>query len=758
MEMSESVCSDGITIVTTVPEVVEVVVNGGKVKGGVVRDKNGQVWILNTNRTRNYVTSPTSDCSLMATLIAEVSMFPINRYRNGAIVTSSNDDCMLSSGAPNSTVNVLRRSTNLEIFWDVSSNASIVFDYEIGLSTTQSSPAPDLYSFTSTKRHTHSRIKHPELVEGSMFYVLLKTTSKANVHVIQSIGPVIIDTTPPDIDGPVHVVYISGYLVTWWDDDSVTDTEEPYDLKYQYAIGHSRFATDIQGYKNLQEGPTCYLDRYPPTCTSTDISSLSWDLHGHHSYYVTIKVQNTAGLFSTVPSEPYVHDVMLPVPGSVFDISVEATEPHDMWKDIFDIDFQNDTSKLRVKWKGFTHPHLNVTYTVSAGTTEMSSDVFGPVYVGYETMYLIEGLQLKELETYYMTVEANSSTGTVSVTSDGVTVVSAQLEPGIRIMDGLSCSDEGEHQRTLNDTQENGPCDLEYQSSIVNIDAHWTIPDNLTSFITRAMWAVEERSPFFDIWYRFMDFIPTDTLLSAKTSSLLLEPGLRYRSVVQFCAGDICFQPRYSNGVTIIPSPPVTSPVSLFVTGNNTVAIFERFYDPDIEDDSQAREVMYMYRWALADGSRDNALLSSWNDTYEQNSTHVLITLSPTEDFIVTTCIRVIVQGYNKVNISGTVTADVTDCTTPRFEYIKSATVLDAIGLPFYDEDLQTGMKMPCMILLMFLTSHVIFASVTATGTMDDLMRLDGKLFQNYSKDLRPVYNLSDTTPKRPISPLNTGR
>ncbi|XP_069132408.1 uncharacterized protein [Argopecten irradians] len=680
MEKSEPVCSDGITIVTTVPNVVEVVVKGGKVKGGVVRDSEDQVWILNRNRTRNQVMDPTTDCRDRATLIDDISLVPINRYQNGTNVLSSNGDCLASLPAPNSTTTVLGRTNNLDISWTISSNDSVVFDYEIGLSTIQTNPVPDLYSFISTNHHTHSRIRHPDLVEGVMFYVLVRTTSKANAHVLQSIGPMIIDTTPPDITGPITLEYNAGYLVTWWATDAVTDTEEPYNLNYQYAIGHSSFTTDIQGYEDIREGSTCFFDHYPPTCTAVDISKLAWDLHGHHTYYVTLKVQNTAGLYSTASSEPYTHDVMLPTPGSVLEISVE---------DIQDIDFQNDISNLRVKWKGFSPSHLNVTYTVSAGTTKNSSDMFGPLYVGYETTYLIEGLQMEQLETYYVTVEANSSAGSVTMASDGVTIVSSIFEPNIQIMDGSSCLDEGEHQQMSNSSRvkDGRLCDLDYQSSTFNIDAHWTIPDNLTAFITRATWSVEERSPFFDIWYQFLDFVPTDTLFSTRAWSLLLQPGRRYRSAVRFCAGEICYQSRYSSGVTVIPSPPVTSPVSVGVKGNNTVATFERFYDPDIEEYTQARDIVYKYSWALADGSHDNSLLSSWNDTFEMNTTHVIIALPPTDVYVATTCIRVIVMGYTKVNISGTVSADVSGCTEPRFDYIISATVLDAVGLPFYDED-----------------------------------------------------------------------
>ncbi|XP_069105839.1 neuronal acetylcholine receptor subunit alpha-7-like [Argopecten irradians] len=54
-------------------------------------------------------------------------------------------------------------------------------------------------------------------------------------------------------------------------------------------------------------------------------------------------------------------------------------------------------------------------------------------------------------------------------------------------------------------------------------------------------------------------------------------------------------------------------------------------------------------------------------------------------------------------------------------------------------------MKIARSISQYFLALHVIILPVTAAGTLDDQARLDVDLFRNYSNDLRPVYNLSDT-------------
>ncbi|OWF39101.1 Neuronal acetylcholine receptor subunit alpha-7 [Mizuhopecten yessoensis] len=47
-------------------------------------------------------------------------------------------------------------------------------------------------------------------------------------------------------------------------------------------------------------------------------------------------------------------------------------------------------------------------------------------------------------------------------------------------------------------------------------------------------------------------------------------------------------------------------------------------------------------------------------------------------------------------------------------------------------------------LLILVMYSDVIISSAHAQGTMDDLVRLRNTLFQNYTKDFRPVYNMSD--------------
>lgn len=59
-----------------------------------------------------------------------------------------------------------------------------------------------------------------------------------------------------------------------------------------------------------------------------------------------------------------------------------------------DLDFQSVTDRLGARWSGFSHPHLEVTYTVGIGTEDKAADISGFRSVG-TTSYIFEELDLQ---------------------------------------------------------------------------------------------------------------------------------------------------------------------------------------------------------------------------------------------------------------------------------------------------------------------------------------------------------------------------
>lgn len=84
-------------------------------------------------------------------------------------------------------------------------------------------------------------------------------------------------------------------------------------------LGHSPRGTEVQSYIPLRNGGSCVVGT-PPTCTAMGVSDTEWRLHVHHTYYVTVKAENSAGLTSYAVSDPYIHDVQTAARGIVLDI------------------------------------------------------------------------------------------------------------------------------------------------------------------------------------------------------------------------------------------------------------------------------------------------------------------------------------------------------------------------------------------------------------------------------------------------------
>ena len=88
-----------------------------------------------------------------------------------------------------------------------------------------------------------------------------------------------------------------------------------------FFTGHHPYGAEVHKYSQLRSGDSCKLTD-PPTCTAINISTVEWGLHGNHTYYVTIKAENVAGLATYGVSEAYVHNIQLPAEGIVLDTEV----------------------------------------------------------------------------------------------------------------------------------------------------------------------------------------------------------------------------------------------------------------------------------------------------------------------------------------------------------------------------------------------------------------------------------------------------
>nr|XP_034301655.1 uncharacterized protein LOC105322112 [Crassostrea gigas] len=703
LEPSEPVCSDGVTVTTAVPSVQEVDIEGATVIGGLVTDENkSNVWIVTKNRYRRLIRNVTADCLTKATVINTTDLLPAEHKADGSFVeVNGSVFCPNSTGAPSSLSPVLSKSSMVFISWKAVDNPGSVHDYEVGFSSTPGSPAPDIMAFRSTKQHPHLNILHTDIPDGTEFYVIIKTISKANVEGIQSIGPCFMDTTPPDFSGSISVTHSNGTIIARWNSGAFSDPQEPYQLQLEFAIGHSPRGTQVQSYIPLRSGQTCVVGT-PPTCTAMGVSDTEWRLHGHHTYYVTVKAENSAGLTSYAVSDPYIHDVQTAARGVVIDIPTSSNMDQLPLTDIEDIDFTQRKTSMSARWGGFDHPHLDVTYIFQAGSTPGASDIVSPKNMGKALVHSETGLSLVSFQTYYITITAVTLAGNVEVTTDGVTVVQENaVLSGIVINDGQNCTmtvDNGTlFKHHFEDNRMQCAVDVDFQSSTNSLRAYWEVPLPIAHYTPDVHFSIEEKSPVGNVWATFREYEHVHKHHEAYVTDLTLNPGRMYRFAVKFCAITTCYAPLYSDGVLILAHPPTKGQITVEHRNSSqsnslkeTISVtMDEFYDPDIQDSTEKYSVVDKYEWAITDQSDVGRTHTIWNKVLNpqisQNKMQFDVELTGEFDF--SKCRRFTVRGYNKAKLFSVISTDIKDCTAFDPILIKPNLVIDAVGQPEESKD-----------------------------------------------------------------------
>ncbi|XP_060577218.1 uncharacterized protein LOC132734491 [Ruditapes philippinarum] len=674
--------------------VSEVILHDAVTASGLIKsDVTDTVYILNRNRELEEVSNPSKVCRDQATTVQEsvIKLYPHKRHSYETVdVVELNNECNELHGVHSDLISYITSDSKIDISWNVTPGASNVHDYEVGIAS-ENSKFPDVMDFTSSHHHQHIRIFHPGIFDGEQFYVMIKAITKSSVTDIKIIGPFVYDSSKPDFTGEISLFVehtkTDTYLVAKWDKNAFTDHGDPNALQYEAAIGTKKNGKDVLPFGRISTGGSC-ISLTSPTCTAFSTHLLPWHLNGEIDYFVTIKVRDTTGHFVTACSKPYRHNIELASRGIVHDIDETITQ----FVDIDDIDFQTSTSKLTARWSGFEHPHEDINFTVCISNTTFK-DFMTCAFVGSGNKHTFHGLKLKPYQTYFQTVIAETEAGNITAVSDGVTVVEEGGEiKGIKVFDGARCNDSlvGDLNLTTSHHDEDKRLlcteDRDFQTSTNVLQAHWTIPTGKEHFLHDIHWAIEERAPIANIWKLHSDYEPLRTSTSyMEESGLSLSPGRTYRISLKFCAKQYCFKPVHSNGVTVVPNPPVTGNVSVTYTLNSTLidVSMEPFRDSDMEDLTQSKSVMDHYEWTFADESVLGRLLTKWTRLF------IDFTIDLKEEITFTKCWTLIVRGYTKAGLSATKSSEIKDC--KDLQQVRPSVVIDASGEPLTTEDKHLG-------------------------------------------------------------------
>ncbi|WAR05722.1 hypothetical protein MAR_021091 [Mya arenaria] len=685
LDPSVPVCSDGVVIDSTPTLISEVVINGGIVTPRIIRDNvTDEVFVLNKNRVIQAIQNPTRVCRQKAFDVQTSDIQLIPRLLNSSVDSTV---CESINSVSRDSVTFIRSDSHLEISWNYTEGPSGVNSFDIGLSS-DNTHTPDIMSFQSSMHHSFMRLVHPGIWDGQEFFILLKVTSKAGVVDTTAVGPIMVVISKPEFVGSIHIHMEGNFLIASWGSDDFVDHGESGDLKFEFALGSSMFTSNVITFSGQRSGGSCNIND-TTNCTAVDMRNLKWVLHESTDYYGTVKATDPLGLFVVASSGKYTHYYKLPSSGVVYDIDPGDDRP---FVDIDDIDFQSKTNVLALRWNGFYHPHSNVQYRICINDQNGINVVCETATS--DDQHTFNGIRLQSYVKYYQVVTAISIAGNVSASSDGVIVVIPEEEHTFEIFDGIRCNNSvtKEFYTVSHDKQfDTFDCteDIDYQYQTSSLNAFWRLPEDKRQFMQTIFWRVEKRAPVVDMWTPLSEYQILRNRDVLHVTGLYLIPGRKYRISVKTCAQQFCFKSMSSDGVFIIPNPPITGSLSVnYDMGVHKIAVtMDRFKDSDIEDMNEALTVILRYEYAFTDGKNDSELLNKWDiiGITSESETAIQFEIIPLLTIRFVKCWKLAIRGITKAGTYSFISSEIRNCS--NLQEVKPSSVIDAVGKTIGKQD-----------------------------------------------------------------------
>ena len=380
-----------------------------------------------------------------------------------------------------------------------------------------------------------------------------------------------------------------------------------------------------------------------PHCLSLHTPSLP--LLTGHTYHITLRARNGAGLESHMTSPGVTHIHGPPTEWRVIDLDPQASVSLDDNTCVSlhhsDTDLILNSDWLSARWEGFDHAHLEVNFSVGLSSIPGTDNTVPFQEIGTETQYSFANLSLASGKRYYITVIASNEYGTANASSDGFVYLSDTNGDMsiVTVADGS-----------------NVDLDTDYQYSSSYLSAHWQPSSPLTPYLSHYLWAVYQvLDPISFQLGLVREYENVGMQTSAVAVGMELRLGEMYVSAVQACLSTpvpYCLSPVYSDGIYILSQPQVSSVHATYtplewngVFSTSSYGLLEIEWSPfhDIRIAS--------YEWAVGTGEPGYELLTEWNQV-EWYETRVTTFLNATLSLHKTNTLTL--QGYNAAGLYST--------------------------------------------------------------------------------------------------------
>nr|KAG5706497.1 hypothetical protein BaRGS_032890 [Batillaria attramentaria] len=219
---------DGITYDTTKPRLVNVSITHARTGQEVACTHPDQPWLVNNNMTRVRL-ARTSDCLNLCSANStaeDVGYLPISS--NHTLGVEASDEFCRTLPMMTEYSYIVLPSDYLKLTWAAVDAESEMEEYHVGMGRDRTTAsAPDLLPFTPTHGHHSYHARHSGLGHGAVFFIFLRALSKAGLQFHLTLGPLVIDETPPEVTQPLAAVVDGDSLSVSWTENTFTDPEQP---------------------------------------------------------------------------------------------------------------------------------------------------------------------------------------------------------------------------------------------------------------------------------------------------------------------------------------------------------------------------------------------------------------------------------------------------------------------------------------------------------------------------------------------------
>ena len=234
MEPSEAVCSDGITRDLSPPEIRNLTLQHGMWSESITCSETN-VFLLESNMQKAKLQN-TPSCQLRCQSLSKTptiaDLLPLNpETKNDTNV--SEFLCKRFQLYKNDTI-VYLPNDHIYLQWDLLETGSQVNDYFVGIGHDVTEYESPSIAYMSTDTKTFFKMRHDGIGSNELFYVFIKVTNKAGLNTIYTLGPVLIDQTPPLNKTLPDVFVEKDQLIFGWEDYTFYDDEQTEQIDQIY--------------------------------------------------------------------------------------------------------------------------------------------------------------------------------------------------------------------------------------------------------------------------------------------------------------------------------------------------------------------------------------------------------------------------------------------------------------------------------------------------------------------------------------------